>query len=279
MQPERGIFCAHRTARTPQCKALRAMEQQISNMVCKSTRGNAFEDEMHRNIITEPVHCKHVGAMALKLASRHCQCPHSVRHRLPIAMCRICDDKGFHHRDRQLRLHNALNLHYCPSTLPLQATAPAHPKRSVQVLSVALDGGMVRHTAILVIVLASALIDASNCARQCHEIDCDKASIRYGKFCGIGHGGCLDDCVEATGMLAANGCHAAFIKCLNKQQRSGKQGFSTMCPYDLVIPTMRQGIELAMQFTSLRHITITPQAVLQKHLAASLWRFGGVGRC
>ncbi|GFH21819.1 hypothetical protein HaLaN_19189 [Haematococcus lacustris] len=29
-------------------------------------------------------------------------------------------------------------------------------------------------------------------------------------------------------MLAANGCHAAFIKCLNKQQRSGKQGFSTM---------------------------------------------------
>ncbi|KAL6751350.1 hypothetical protein V8C86DRAFT_2780747 [Haematococcus lacustris] len=74
---------------------------------------------------------------------------------------------------------------------------------------------------ILVIVLASALvlpslakIDASNCARQCHEIDCDKASIRYGKFCGIGHGGCpgeapcdgVDACCRKHGAFNGSSC-------------------------------------------------------------------------
>lgn len=42
----------------------------------------------------------------------------------------------------------------------------------------------------LVLVLAcQAHAQAPTCATRCHEVDCDAFSIRYGKFCGVGHGG------------------------------------------------------------------------------------------
>ncbi|KAG1658730.1 hypothetical protein FOA52_002745 [Chlamydomonas sp. UWO 241] len=103
------------------------------------------------------------------------------------------------------------------------------------------------------------------CATECHEESCDQAiGIRYGKFCGMGHGGCKgqkpcdsidacckghDECVEAAGLLNANGCHKQFITCLDKHQHD-TDGFSKVCPYDVVVPGMRSGIQMAMMFTS-----------------------------
>ncbi len=31
---------------------------------------------------------------------------------------------------------------------------------------------------------------AAPCARTCHEEACTDFNLRYGKFCGVGHGGC-----------------------------------------------------------------------------------------
>ncbi|GAX82164.1 hypothetical protein CEUSTIGMA_g9592.t1 [Chlamydomonas eustigma] len=127
-------------------------------------------------------------------------------------------------------------------------------------------------TLVLMVSFLSALLivtgqdhGGTQCASTCHEIDCDKMSIRYGKYCGVGHGGCPgekpcdsidrcckghDECVMKTGLFEANECHKKFIKCISKNKKKD-DGFSKQCPYDVVVPTMRQGIEMAMMFTSM----------------------------
>eukprot|EP00798_Chlamydomonas_sp_ICE-L_P016737 gene16737-23008_t len=104
------------------------------------------------------------------------------------------------------------------------------------------------------------------CAKTCHENQCNSFGIRYGKYCGVGHGGCAgeepcdevdaccrhhDDCVDKTGVMDAEQCHEDFLACLAKHAKTGKTGFSETCPWDLVIPTMKQGIEMAAQFSSM----------------------------
>ena len=76
---------------------------------------------------------------------------------------------------------------------------------------------------------AAACMQAAEmpCASECHEENCDHPSIKYGRYCGIGHGGCPgvapcdsvdgccklhDECVMEAGLLAANACHKAFIR-------------------------------------------------------------------
>jgi hypothetical protein len=74
---------------------------------------------------------------------------------------------------------------------------------------------------------AACMQAAEPCASECHEEQCDQPSLRYGRYCGLGHGGCPgmapcdsvdgccklhDECVMEAGLLAANACHTAFIK-------------------------------------------------------------------
>lgn len=41
-------------------------------------------------------------------------------------------------------------------------------------------------------------------------------------------------------------CHEKFKKCIKKVQKSGKVGFSRACPYETAVPTMVQGMDLAI---------------------------------
>nr|AAC62146.1 hypothetical protein [Arabidopsis thaliana] len=96
-------------------------------------------------------------------------------------------------------------------------------------------------------------------------------SIRYGKYCGIGHSGCPgeepcddldacckihDHCVELNGMTNIS-CHKKFQRCVNrlskaiKQSKNKKVGFSTKCPYSVVIPTVNQGMDIGILFSQL----------------------------
>lgn len=54
---------------------------------------------------------------------------------------------------------------------------------------------------VLLLVLAwQAWAQAPSCATRCHEVDCDAFSIRYGKYCGVGHGGgCLAESHSGQG--------------------------------------------------------------------------------
>ncbi|THG18535.1 hypothetical protein TEA_000356 [Camellia sinensis var. sinensis] len=89
--------------------------------------------------------------------------------------------------------------------------------------------------------------------------------IRYGKYCGVGWTGCPgekpcddldacckihDECVEKKGLISIK-CHEKFKTCIKKVQKSGKLGFSTECPYDTAVPTMVQGMDMAILFSQL----------------------------
>mmetsp|Transcript_39748 Transcript_39748/g.88350 ORF Transcript_39748/g.88350 Transcript_39748/m.88350 type:complete len:147 (-) Transcript_39748:604-1044(-) len=117
------------------------------------------------------------------------------------------------------------------------------------------------------VLLAGIVVkaDGEPCSRTCMEQDCDNFNIRYGKYCGVGHGGCKgekpcdsvdaccrkhDNCVVKTGIMQANPCHIDFLNCLEKVADKG-DGFSTKCPYSMVIPSMKQGIQLALAFTTM----------------------------
>ncbi|KAA0061501.1 uncharacterized protein E6C27_scaffold41G00610 [Cucumis melo var. makuwa] len=44
-------------------------------------------------------------------------------------------------------------------------------------------------------------------------------------------------------------CHEKFKSCIKKVQKSGKVGFSKECPYSTAVPTMVQGMDLAIMFS------------------------------
>ena len=41
-------------------------------------------------------------------------------------------------------------------------------------------------------------------------------------------------------------CHEKFKRCIKKVHKSGKVGFAKQCPYDTAVPTMVQGMDLAI---------------------------------
>ncbi|GLJ42773.1 hypothetical protein SUGI_0886950 [Cryptomeria japonica] len=101
------------------------------------------------------------------------------------------------------------------------------------------------------------------CSRECIVQDCNSLGIKYGKYCGVGWSGCPgekpcddldecckqhDECVEKKGMMNVK-CHEKFKKCIKKVQKSGKAGFSKKCPYDVAVPTMTQGMDMAIMFS------------------------------
>jgi len=105
--------------------------------------------------------------------------------------------------------------------------------------------------------------DDNQCSTSCHERDCGNFGIKYGKYCGVGNTGCAgeipcddvdacckdhDYCVEKSGVFSS-GCHKTFISCVEQYLKSSSQGFSKLCPYEKIIPVMKQGIEMTMAFT------------------------------
>ncbi|KAK1354858.1 hypothetical protein POM88_048114 [Heracleum sosnowskyi] len=127
-------------------------------------------------------------------------------------------------------------------------------------------------TSILTVIIFSFLfqIGQSNvnsqevtCSTTCVAQNCNTIGIRYGKYCGVGWSGCPgekpcddldacckvhDDCVGQKGMNNVK-CHEKFKRCIKKVQKSGKPGFSTVCPVDVVVPTMDQGMDMAIMFS------------------------------
>ncbi|CAH9098504.1 unnamed protein product [Cuscuta europaea] len=66
------------------------------------------------------------------------------------------------------------------------------------------------------------------------------------------HVGCSTRCIaENCNCMTNVKCHEKFTKCIKKVQKSGKVGFSRDCPYDTAVPTMVQGMEMAIMFSQL----------------------------
>lgn len=51
-----------------------------------------------------------------------------------------------------------------------------------------------------------------------------------------------------SGMINVK-CHEKFKRCIKKVQKSGKVGFSRDCPYDTAVPTMVQGMDMAIMLS------------------------------
>lgn len=49
-------------------------------------------------------------------------------------------------------------------------------------------------------------------------------------------------------------CHEKFKKCIKKVQKSGKVGFSWECPYETAVPTMVQGMDLAILMSQFANV-------------------------
>ncbi|KAL0905327.1 hypothetical protein M5K25_023739 [Dendrobium thyrsiflorum] len=139
-------------------------------------------------------------------------------------------------------------------------------------------GGMARSRALSSLACVLLLLSSVNawndeaipkvkgtCSRSCVAESCDTFGIRYGKFCGVGWSGCPgekpcddldaccmahDECVGKGGMTNVK-CHGKLKRCMKKVKKSGKVGFSKVCPYDLAIPTMTQGMDMAILLSQL----------------------------
>ncbi|KAM7512951.1 hypothetical protein LguiB_011826 [Lonicera macranthoides] len=101
------------------------------------------------------------------------------------------------------------------------------------------------------------------CSKTCVAENCNSIGIRYGKYCGVGWSGCPgekpcddldacckihDECVEKKGMANVK-CHEKFKTCIKKVAKSGKTGFSKECSYETAVPTMVQGMDMAILFS------------------------------
>ncbi|ESR64646.1 hypothetical protein CICLE_v10010252mg, partial [Citrus x clementina] len=104
------------------------------------------------------------------------------------------------------------------------------------------------------------LLGVRQCAQRFSAV-----GIRYGKYCGVGWSGCPgekpcddldacckihDECVDKKGLTNIK-CHEKFKRCIKKVQKSAKVGFSRECPYDTVVPTMVQGMDMAILLSQL----------------------------
>ncbi|KAJ9460198.1 Phospholipase A2-beta [Diplonema papillatum] len=117
---------------------------------------------------------------------------------------------------------------------------------------------------LLLAVVASA-DDGFKCGRECIASNCDNGlSLRWGKYCGIGHGGCPgekpcdaydscckahDDCVGLTNMLDTK-CHTELKICLQAARSDKEPLFSKKCGVDELVETMSSGMDLANLLSS-----------------------------
>ena len=56
--------------------------------------------------------------------------------------------------------------------------------------------------------------------------------------------------LDFAGMINIK-CHQKFKTCIKKVQKSGKVGFSRECPVDTAVPTMVQGMDMAILLSQL----------------------------
>ncbi|XP_051131769.1 probable phospholipase A2 homolog 1 [Andrographis paniculata] len=118
---------------------------------------------------------------------------------------------------------------------------------------------------VFVVIFESSNAAQVGCSKICVAENCNTIGIKYGKYCGVGWSGCPgekpcddldacckihDECVEKHGMTNIK-CHEKFKRCIKKVQKSGKEGFSKTCPYDIAVPTMTQGMDMAILFSQL----------------------------
>lgn len=123
---------------------------------------------------------------------------------------------------------------------------------------------------VVVVAFFFAVADSSNnsqikCSKACVAENCNSVGIRYGKFCGVGWTGCPgekpcddldacckihDECVEKKGLISIK-CHEKFKTCIKRVQKSGKVGFSRECPFETAVPTMVQGMDMAILLSQL----------------------------
>ncbi|KAK7840218.1 probable phospholipase A2 homolog 1 [Quercus suber] len=123
---------------------------------------------------------------------------------------------------------------------------------------------------IFLTVVANCSINNSEttCSRTCVAQNCNSVGIRYGKYCGVGWTGCPgekpcddldacckihDECVGNHGVANVK-CHEKFKKCIKRVQKSGKVGFSWECPYETAVPTMVQGMDLAILMSQFANV-------------------------
>nr|DAD48939.1 TPA_asm: hypothetical protein HUJ06_018876 [Nelumbo nucifera] len=133
------------------------------------------------------------------------------------------------------------------------------------------------------------VVECSNpqvkCSKTCVADNCNSVGIRYGKFCGVGWTGCPgekpcddldacckthDECVEKKGLMSVK-CHEKFKSCIKRVQKSGKIGFSRQCPYEIAMPTMIQGMDMAILFSQFgdKH---KERVMLQTQTNSIIWR-------
>ncbi|KAJ9183846.1 hypothetical protein P3X46_007652 [Hevea brasiliensis] len=126
-------------------------------------------------------------------------------------------------------------------------------------------------TFAIVFIFLSVFADSAKndsqvkCSRTCVAENCNSVGIRYGKYCGVGWTGCPgekpcddldacckihDECVEKKGLMSIK-CHEKFKSCIKKVKKSGKVGFSRDCPYETAVPTMVQGMDMAILLSQL----------------------------
>ncbi|KAL3744796.1 hypothetical protein ACJRO7_013976 [Eucalyptus globulus] len=127
---------------------------------------------------------------------------------------------------------------------------------------------MLRPVAAFAVVIAASIAALADCSGDGSQVRSGTAlpiGIRYGKYCGVGWTGCPgekpcddldacckihDECVEKKGMTNVK-CHEKFKTCIKKVQKSGKTSFSRECPFETAVPTMVQGMDMAILFSQI----------------------------
>uniref|UniRef100_M4FD41 Phospholipase A(2) n=1 Tax=Brassica campestris TaxID=3711 RepID=M4FD41_BRACM len=112
--------------------------------------------------------------------------------------------------------------------------------------------------AFFLVIFLVDVVRCEECTRTCIAQNCDTLSIRYGKYCGIGHSGCpgeepcddLDACC-----MVHDSCVGA--KVFGLELTVGMLTLwlfvspSWQCPYSVVIPTVNQGMDIGIMFSQL----------------------------
>eukprot|EP01061_Rhynchopus_euleeides_P045599 TRINITY_DN8281_c0_g2_i1.p1 TRINITY_DN8281_c0_g2~~TRINITY_DN8281_c0_g2_i1.p1 ORF type:complete len:217 (+),score=90.19 TRINITY_DN8281_c0_g2_i1:227-877(+) len=108
-------------------------------------------------------------------------------------------------------------------------------------------------------------VPGDRCSRQCIAHSCEAGlTLRWGKYCGIGHSGCPDeepcdaydscckghdDCVGDKGVMDT-GCHTELKQCLKTAIDADEPTWSNQCSAETIVQTMSSGMDIANLFSN-----------------------------